>query len=514
MLISKRATEDFLARELDDWRWVKRLERRELVALYRGWKIRPYFKSDPWVHQLACFLVGMSCPRFLFLLDMGGGKSKLVLDLLHQHMRERTVERGLIITPRRLNTAGWLEAAEQHGSVEPHLVLAHNIEEKWEQLTHPPRDTFTVVDYASLVLAVSRKGKKGKERDPKKMKELRRLYDFVAPDEIHRVKNKDNLWYSVVRELTHSARVSYGLTGTLFGRDVNHAWAQFYLIDKGESLGSTIGLFRSAFFNTEPDPWKGVTYTYREGMSRKLHRMMQHRSLRYEEHELQELPPRVERVRKVIFSTEAREHYLRAVQGLISAEGRLSDMDAQWLRMRQITSGYLEWDDDHGHHLIQFQQQPKLDELVLLVEEALGSTKAVVCYDYTTTGKMIVERLTKEGIQCGWLYGGTKDSAALVQRFLTDPDLQVLVMNSEAGGTGTDGLQRVARALIFYESPPSPITRQQTLKRVHRSGSAGRVHIWDLVMERSVDAQIVRFAAEGRSLHEAIVSGGTSVLER
>jgi hypothetical protein len=111
------------------------------------------------------------------------------------------------------------------------------------------------------------------------------------------------------------------------------------------------------------------------------------------------------------------------------------------------------------------------------------------------------------GVGYEWLYGGTKDKVACRRKFIDDPSCRVLVMNSEAGGTGTDGLQSVARYLFFYETPASPITRQQTLKRIHRSGARMRCFIYDMVMQRSLDPGILADIAENRDTYESVVNG-------
>jgi SNF2 family DNA or RNA helicase len=120
---------------------------------------------------------------------------------------------------------------------------------------------------------------------------------------------------------------------------------------------------------------------------------------------------------------------------------------------------------------------------------------------------MITELLESLGIQFEWIWGGCKDPINAVARFIGTPDKRVLVMNSEVGGTGTDGLQDVARYLVFYESPTSPITRKQVIKRVHRSGQKHRTFIYDLIIKDSIDIRVLDFIAEGHDLHAALIDG-------
>jgi hypothetical protein len=518
VLIRKQAVEDYLARELDDWRWMKRLKRETLLEEIKRLHPKPVFQTAPWVHQLVCFWIAVHQPRFLFLLDMGLGKTLISLMVMHYRQRTRELQRGLVFVPRVLNAETWVTAAGQHSDLEPWDCTVESIEEKWDRLM-TPRGDFSIIDYQGFALATTlkrkRKGKKGNElvRDDKKVAMVRKLYNFGVLDESHSLKNKDSLWHSLVHQATKEFDFCYGLTGTLFDRDLEEAWAQCYLIDQGETFGPNLGLLRAAFYTTKPDPWRGVQYVFRTDRSRIAARFLRHRSLHYDESEVQELPQRVQRSVKMTMGPEQLTHYMQALQGLINAGGKLQELDAQWVRMRQIVSGYAAWNDEHGNHVVRFKVNPKLDHLIAIIEGAV-STKVVVAYTYTETAAMIGDRLKKEGVEFAWIYGGTKDKPAEKARFMERRECRVLLLNSAAGGTGIDGLQLVSKCMVFYETPTSPSPRQQTLKRIHRPGSTSRVFIWDLVMQRSIDTKILENVLEGRDFYESITQrNGVGVQE-
>jgi len=514
MLISRRAVDDYLDRDFDNFTWMKKLTREIILRELSGLRVKPRFKTDSWLHQLVCFYIAMCQPEFLFLLDMGLGKTKIIADIITQRLRERRISRALIGVPRVINIDSWDEDLLRHSDLEPSLCNVSSIEEKRERLLYPARGTeVTVIDYAGLALAVSRKEKykKGHRwvRDDKLMARLQKVYNFCALDESHKLSNSENLWFSVMRMVTKQMDYCYATTGTLFGKDVEDLWSQFYLVDRGETFGENKALFRKALFLKETNQWKGEVYTYNKRNDDLLHAMLQHRSIRYDEDEVPELDvPKLAGPysKYCVMADEQKEHYLRAVEGLINAGGVLSELDGQWTRMRQIVSGYLAWKDEHGDHFLPFKQNPKMDLLESMIDE-MGDSKVVVCCDYTHTGRLITERLKAMGLGYEWLYGGTKDKTACRRRFMEDPACKVFVMNSEAGGTGNDGLQKVARYMIFYETPPPPITRKQTIKRIHRPGQRERAFVYDLVMKRSPDAGILQSLAEGIDLYDAVVNG-------
>ena len=509
MATSKRAITDFLDRDFTSFNWMKHLKADEITRELQHFKVPPEFKTEPWLHQLVCQYIGMCEPRFLFLLDMGLGKSKIIADLIWQYRREKRLKRALVLVPRLINIDSWSEDLARHSFLEPNLVMVSEIEEKRYRLLHPVGDV-TVVDYMGLQWALCRKEKvKGKQvlvPDPDLLAKAQSLYNFVAIDESHKLRNPDNLWFSLVEALASRAEYVYATTGTLFGKSPLELWPQFKLVDNGETFGEDIGLFRSAFFDAKPRKFGyGNDYTYDVRKTRKLNQMIAHRSIRYDEDEVTDLPARVHRRINIDMAVDQQEHYLRALDGVINAGGEPGALEAPWLRMRQITSGYLKWKDANGEHTLHFKHNPKLEMLVRLVDEA--SSKVVVCYDYTETGAMICKRLKAEGIGHEWLYGGTKDKPGARRKFMIDPDCKVFVMNSEAGGTGNDGLQKVARYMVFFESPTPPITRKQTEKRIHRPGMTGRCFIYDLTVKKTVDAGILAALQEGRDLYDSVMKG-------
>ena len=509
MILSRRAVTDFLSRDLDDFRWMKKLLREDITRELNALKVKPKFKTEPWLHQLVCFYIALCRPEFLFTLDMGLGKSKILADIITQLQRERKLEGALIGVPRMINIDSWVDDLAVHSDLEPWTCNVSDIDEKWERLAYPKGDV-TIIDYAGLHWALGKKEKtkKGMKivRDDKRIKHVQKQYNFIGLDESHKLSNRDSLWYSLMNQLCKTAEFKYLTTGTLFGKDPEALWAQFYLMDRGETFGENLGLFRAGFFHAKMSPWKGTIYTFNEKMDSKLHKMLQHRSLRYDEDEVQDLPLNVKRTRLFDMTEEQREHYMRAVEGLVNAGGQLNELDANWLRMRQIISGYLKWSDEHGDHTLHFKQNPKLDGLEQLIDE-MGDSKIVVCYDYTETGKIITERVKSMGLDYEWYYGGTKDKSGSRRRFMEEPKCKVFVMNSEAGGTGNDGLQKVARYMAFYETPTPPITRKQTIKRIHRPGQTQRSFVYDLVMRKSLDKGILDAIADNINVYEKVVNG-------
>jgi SNF2 family DNA or RNA helicase len=504
-MLARGAVREFLDRRLDNFSWMKKLSRADFNRAILRLPAFGGFKTSPWLHQMVCFYIGVCRSRFLFLLDMGLGKTKIILDLMQYRINEGTFKKGLVLVPRLVNLAGWRDDIAQHSDLT--VSLAHgSVEEKWDALF---RQTDTsVIDYHGLLLVLTEKKRRkdgtGQRHEPneKRVAQLMKHYNFIVPDEIHKCKSNDSLYFRLVRRLSKQAEFFYGNTGTPFGRDPMDLWAQFFLADRGLTLGATKELFRSVFFDEIAGFW-GTEYQFNKKLYHQLYSTLQNCSLRYDESEVFDMPPVVRRTWKVKMTEEQWQHYLRAVEGIINAGGHFREMDAPFIRMRQITSGYLDWGDTEGRHRVRFTENPKIAAMEAIIDEIQAGTKGIVFYEYTATGAMLMELMTSMKKKALWLWSGTKDQLALDHQFKNDPTVDWLVVNSHSGAEGPNW--QVAKHTVFFESPVSPIKRKQAEKRANRAGFSGTIH--DIIAERSVDIRVQEFLREGRDLFQMIVEG-------
>jgi SNF2 family DNA or RNA helicase len=507
-MISKQAISRFLNRRLDNWVWMKQLKVEDFLDEYKHYKVKPYFKTEPWLHQHVMFHLGMCNPYFLFLFDMGTGKTKGILDIITQVQREGRLDRALITVNGQITIGSWDKAIAIHSDLHP-IIVTGEIEEKWEKLIQPQGD-IAVIDYFGLHLALAKKVKqKGKNvyvKDDKKIKQIQKLYNFYNGDESHNLRSTDTIWFSILKSLTETFDQRYLMTGTPMGKNPEDVFAQFYLADRGDTFSDTLGMFREGFFVRQAHAWKGIEYVFDKHKEKLFTEFMQHKSLRYTEDECNDIPQRHEIPIRMEFTSEQREHYLRAVDGVINADGNIDQLENSYYKMRQIVAGFITWKDEYGDHVIRFKRNPKLEVLEELIANS-GDSKIVVSYEYVESGKIITDRLTELGIGFRWVGGGSKDKIATVNRFITDNSKRVFVMQSSVGGTGTDGLQAVARYLVFWESPSSPITRKQVIKRVSREGQKYRTFSYDLIVVNSIDVKVLDGVAEGIDIHERLVEG-------
>lgn len=74
------------------------------------------------------------------------------------------------------------------------------------------------------------------------------------------------------------------------------------------------------------------------------------------------------------------------------------------------------------------------------------------------------------------LYGETTNGTEEVNRFKTDPNCRMIIMNWLSGGAGLN--LQIASHIIFYECPTSPKDASQAIARCDRTGQKGLVNVY------------------------------------
>lgn len=523
-MIPKKYITDYLERALADHRWMKKLKKKEVVALLK----RDYPDFDPWpklrVHQLVACYLGLKYPRFAFYLDMGSGKTLVTLELLRYWYHKGYLRRALVFVISDKAFPTWEKQIKQYEIDVPYVSLdVSNSQDKWRLLESLP-EGLVLLHYPGTVAMVAPRGgakKKGGLSISKPLiKKLIKTTDAVVFDESTRAAGNDSLTNIMCKQLTNPKNVDivYALAGRPFGRDPTLLWRQQYLVDRGKSLGDTVGLFRAAFFSAKQNPWSKnkhhKKFKFKKRMMRKLTRLAQHRSIMYRSDECVELPKVVPIIEPVRLPEEAGAYYDRVVKEVMAAKGNFKEMKNAFVRMRQLSSGFLGFkNDETGEKAeIAFDENPKLERQLELVESVPSNRKFVIFYEFTFSGRMLYERLKEEGFIVDWLWSGSKNSRSILTNF-TEGRTGGLIINNKLGAYSLDGLQ-IANYQFFYESPVSSLDREQAERRIERQGQLHKVFRYDLVVEDTLDERILEFHKEGRAMHDVLTQSPETLLSK
>lgn len=512
-IIALSARKAFLARKRKDYREYKKLTDDQLEQRMLKLPVQPPIWYKLTKLQKTCFIIGAEQNRFSFFNQMGTGKTLLAIALIRYFRRLGLVKRVLVLVPNRINKNEWQYELEKHSPKSSCLVLPSNIEEKWEAL-EKSNALFVFETYAGLynMACVKQSNKKGKNKlvlSQTRIKKLQQQFQALVCDESVSVGNHQGLPFRICRQLSKTAEVVFTMTGTPFNRDPTLLWAQMYLVDHGYTLGETLGLFRSVFCSENINFFSGhPEYHFLKKNEESLQGMLANASIAYAADEAS-LPERINIQKFVSLGTDATSYYNRFKDQLIAARGNFQETKNAFLRLRQISSGFIGYEDDETGERAKFEfpDNPKMDLLLSLLSSMQEEYKAIVFFEFTYSGERILDELKKLKIPAVLMYGKTKDVNAARQEFLNKK--RVLILQNKFGV----GLNvQVARYGIHFESAVSAITRKQCDARVHRQHSSHEsVFMYDLLVRDTVDAKILEFHREGSELMQAIVHGKVQI---
>lgn len=538
-MIRDSAKKRILSQERDSWSWLKKLPEHEIDKMISKLKRplvyasadRPLFK-----HQKIGVLLGLWFRGFAFWYDMGSGKSRLSLVLIERfwqawEIRGRRERWRALIMAKNDNAAHeWVAQIKEWGVSIPYVVLGDSSSaEKWEALD-AFEDGIVIATYGGIVPLLTRartdaEKKKLKKRGTKKTTPdkdaIARFSNGIQIcffDESTRAANKTSLTFRILEQIARLAKRRYALAGRPFGRDPEQIFAQMLLADGGASLGDTLGLFRSVFFEAKPGYWGGWTYRLTKQGEKHLARAIEHRSLSYSPEECGFKVPCIKHHPgtdlPALKMPDINRAYLDAVlKDLRKARGDKRAIGNAFLRMRQISSGYIgiDGDEDGSKVKLELPANPKLDWMLDHLDQLPLDCKWIVFHHFIFPGQRLHEEVDRLGINHVWVTGQTKNNIKSLERFKTDPKVRGLIANSVAWYSLN---AQVANYVFFYESPVDPKDREQAERRAWRTGQTKIVHMYDPCVAGTADETILAFHKEGDNLMRALVRDPDGTLNK
>ena len=519
-MINKYAIKKFLARKLDNFDWVKQYKKQELSAELDQLKPKPDFGSiTPWQHQMVCFLIMLMLKRFMLTLDMGAGKTALVLMLLLYRKQQGEKPKAIVFVPYITSVLTWIEQVEEHAPQLRCVALLGTTEKNLAALK-TDGDLF-VICYQSAVAMVTEKvfnKKKNKNQWQLTAAEVRKYFDgfdMLVCDEVHNCRSVSSLTYRMCRAISAQCEWAFGLTGTPFGSDVAALWPQYYLIDFGETLGPTLEFFKAVFFKQGFNYWGGYEFTFKKKLLPDLRRMLKNRSIHYAIDELHDMPQKIDTIKTMPPPPDSEGYCKAALQQIneaIKGKGKTAYhvVENNYLKLRQLSSGFMTLrGEDNDKIQVKFEESPKLEALIDLIESMPEGAKMVVFHHFVYTNQLISDELKKLKIGHARVWGKARDPIGQLRKFKADANCRVLVINVRSGSSSLN--LQIANYVVFFEQPDNPIDRQQAERRVWRPGQLKRVFIYDLLVKATKDHALYNSNKAGEDLLKSIISGHTKL---
>ena len=302
------------------------------------------------------------------------------------------------------------------------------------------------------------------------------------------------------RKLKHQAvSYKYILTGTPILKNQLDLYAQFMILDCGQSLGTNFFQYRAKFFYDKnagmPKHKYFPNWLPRKDMEPVLTRIIADKSITVKKQDCLDLPPLVREKVFVDMSTPQKKVYDAMKKDLVayldSGQAVVATLAlTKALRLQQILSGFYVTDANETHR---FEKVPRLDALMEKIEDLSPSHKIIVWCVFKENYQAVGDRLKEKGIKYVELHGEVKakDKYANVDAFNNDEEVRVLIGNPAAAGEGVNLIS--ASISIWFSRNFSMVQDVQAEARNYRGGSERHEKVTriDIITPNSLDEHII-----------------------
>ncbi len=413
--------------------------------------------------------------------DMGLGKTIQVLALLQRRRAHRQAKGpSLAVVPRSL-VFNWVQEAAKFT---PRLrVLDYTGPGR-----HGLRATFAEHDLIITTYGTVRTD----------IAELTAFeFDYAILDEAQAIKNAESQSAKAARLLR--SRHKLAMSGTPIENHLGELWSIFEFLNPGMLGADTV-------FKRFISGGSNLEQTDRVLLAKALRPFILRRT---KQQVVKDLPDKTEQTLYCDMEVdqrrcydELRAHYRDALLRKDSAELNRSKIEVleALLRLRQAAChpGLISEE-------LAGEPSAKLDMLIpSLAEIVEEGHKVLVFSQFTSFLAIVKERLDQSGIVHEYLDGRTRNRAARVERFQTDPDCPVFLISLKAGGLG---LNLTAAEYVYLLDPWwNPAVEAQAIDRSHRIGQTQHVFAYRLICRNTVEEKILELQQKKRDLADAILS--------
>jgi SNF2 family DNA or RNA helicase len=452
------------------------------------------FKTKPFAHQLKALEMSWDKKVFAYFMEMGTGKSKVLIDNMSILYDKGHINGALIIAPKGVYK-NWFDSeipTHMPNHIEKTIVLWESSagKSKEKELDTLFKSSFDLHILIMNVEALSTK--KGKQFAEKFLSCHKTL---MAIDESTTIKNPGAIRTKTIIDLGRNTKYKRILTGSPVTKSPLDLFTQCAFLDPWLLDHQSYYSFKTRYAITKQINVSGrmvqivVGYRNLGELSDKL-KPFSHRVLK---DDCLDLPPKTYMKRTIQLSEEQSKVYKQMKEiALATLNGKMTtthNVITQLMRLHQITCGHFKSDDGTTQTL----KSNRLDELMDVLSEMEG--KAVIWAHYRYDIEVIVEAIKKEyGDKSVVTYYGdtsTEDRQKAI-KLIQDPKSEVrfIVGTPQTGGYGIT--LTGASTMIYYSNGYDLEKRQQSEARIDRIGQEKPMTYIDIIAEGTVDEKIVK----------------------
>ena len=454
------------------------------------------FKTKPYDHQIKALQKSWGAETFALFMEMGTGKSKVLVDNISMLYDRGAIRGALIVAPKGVYK-NW-------DNIEFPVHLAEHVEYTkvlWEaNLTKKKQFELDTLfdDKDDLKILIMNVEAFSTNKGVDFAHSFLNIFSgraLIGVDESTTIKNPTAKRTKNILKIGNLAKYRRILTGSPVTKSPLDLFSQCLFLDPYHLGYDSYYAYRARYAHMLDRNFGGrrvqIVGSYRrlDELALKLEKF----SYRVLKEDCLDLPEKVFTKRSIELTPEQKKVYDQMKQmALAMLDGKVMstvNVMTQLMRLHQVTCGHFKADDGTITHL----KNNRLDSLMQLLEETDG--KVIIWANYVEDIKNIVGSLKKAyGDDSTVEYHGSVDSTlrqdniALFQE--KNSPTRYFVGNTQTGGYGIT--LTAANTVIYYSNNYNLEQRLQSEDRAHRIGQTGSVTYVDLLAEKTIDEKIVQ----------------------
>jgi SNF2 family DNA or RNA helicase len=447
----------------------------------------------PWRgKQGECFDKMKDMKVFAVLLEMGCGKTKLVLDNIWYKYQKDEITGALIVVPSGLQEQWMGEQIPKHL---PPSVIGNAV-------IYNDRASFRIPSLSGkldiLIIHLDALRTKKGEAACNAFLKLHAGKSVMVIDESHRIKSYNGTTKKAACKIGIGATYRRTMTGTPLAVSLLDEWSQFDFLDPKIINIKYVTIFRAR-------------YCIMGGFKNKEiigHRNLEHFNRLVDPYcyratkESLGLPPKIYDEYSFDLSDEqlALIKQTKRLKGTYTEAGQLVKLKSIVVKIQQITNGFLVINKEDAKPEIKLLKNPRIDALKNVLAQLPGSV--VIWARFVRDILAIKEALGDDAVT---YYGANspEERHAALSLFQAGRK-RYFVSNEQTGGTGLE-LQAQAPSTVYYSPSTKPLDRRQSEDRTHRIGISKPALYVDLIANKGVDRGIIKGLAIHRQFADTVL---------
>ena len=449
------------------------------------------FKTKPYTHQLTALEKSWNKETYAYFMEMGTGKTKVLIDNMSMLYDKGKIDGALIIAPKGVVKTWYEQEIPTHlpNHVENVTVLWQSNINKTQQ---EKLETLFEIETALHILVMNVEALSTEKGVKFAEKFLRSHKTLMAIDESTTIKTPTAKRTKNIIDLGTTAKYRRIMTGSPVTKNPLDLYTQCYFLDPYLLDFASYYAFRNryAIMKTMHVRGRSIQVVHKFQNLSELSDIVKRFSYRVLKEDCLDLPPKNWIKRHITLSKEQQKVYDQMKKtALATLNGKVTStmtVITQLMRLQQITCGHFVADDGSTQEI----KNNRITELMDVLDEIEG--KAIIWGHWQKDIQNMVDEIEKvhgPGSVVSY-YGLTPQDERQdnIRKFQSDPKCRFLVGTPSTGGYGIT--LTAANTVIYYSNGYDLEKRLQSEDRAHRIGQKKNVTYIDIIAEKTVDEKI------------------------